>query len=124
VHEVSLVEALFDQAERAIAPHAATAVRRVTVRIGELAGVDAELFRTAFEGCKDARGYGAAALEIVGEAAAWRCAACGAAVAADGPLQCGACDGVPRLAAGGDLILQRLELDVPLDDRNEETSHV
>jgi Zn finger protein HypA/HybF involved in hydrogenase expression len=112
VHEVSLVEALFDQTDRAIAPHPAPAVRRVTVCIGELAGVDADLFRTAFEGCKRDRGYGSATLEIVSEAASWRCSACGGALAMGGPLQCEACDGVGRLAAGGDLVLQRLELEV------------
>lgn len=112
MHEVSLVEALFDQADRAIAPHPATAVRQVRVRIGELAGVDHELFRTAFEGCKTGRGYPAAALEIVGEPAAWACEICGTCIAAAEPLRCAACDGNARLAAGGDLVLQRLELEV------------
>jgi Zn finger protein HypA/HybF involved in hydrogenase expression len=120
VHEVSLVEALFDQADRAIAPRAAAAVRLVTVRIGELAGVDTELFRAAFEGCRGDRGYGAAALEIVDELAAWRCGTCGRPVAAGGPLRCAACDGIALLAAGGDLVLQRLELEVP----EEKVTHV
>jgi len=111
VHEVSLVEALFDQADRAIAPRAAATVRQVTVRIGELAGVDAELLRIAFEGCKVGRGYAGAALEIQIERAAWRCRTCGEAIAPGGPLHCAACEGVAQLAAGGDLILQRLELE-------------
>jgi hydrogenase nickel incorporation protein HypA/HybF len=112
VHEVSLVHALFDQADRAIAPHPCNAVRQMKVRIGELAGVDSELFRTAFEGCRTERGYADAALEIVEENAAWTCAACGAAVAAGGPLRCASCDGEARLSAGGDLILDRVELEV------------
>lgn len=111
MHEVSLVEALFDQADRAIAPRAAASVRQVTVRIGELAGVDAELLLTAFDGCKTGRGYIGAALEIELEPAVWRCGTCGAAIAPGGPLRCTACDGVARLIAGGDLILQRLELE-------------
>jgi len=82
------------------------------MRIGELAGVDSELFRTAFDGCRAERGYAAAALIIVAESAIWRCATCGAAVAAGGPLRCSACDGEARLAAGGELILDRLELEV------------
>jgi len=112
VHEVSLVHALFDQADRAIAPHRGSDVQKLTVRIGELAGVDCELFRTAFDGCREERGYGAAALEIAFERAAWSCAACGASVAPGGPLRCAACDGEARLAAGGDLILDRVELEV------------
>jgi len=112
VHEVSLVHALFDQVDRAIVPHPSNAVRQMTVRIGELAGVDCELFRTAFDGCRMDRGYAAAALEIVEEDAAWSCASCGAAVAQGGPLRCAACDGEARLSAGGDLILDRVELEV------------
>ncbi|CAN5921997.1 hypothetical protein BH11MYX4_BH11MYX4_27900 [soil metagenome] len=112
MHEVSLVDALFDQADRAITPHPPGAVRQLTVRIGELAGVDCELFRTAFDGCRAERGYASAALSIVEEKAAWRCAACGAAVAPGGPLRCAVCDGEARLSAGGELILDRVELEV------------
>ena len=43
MHEVSLVHALFDQADRAIVPHSSRDVRQMKVRIGELAGVDPEL---------------------------------------------------------------------------------
>jgi len=114
VHEVSLVQDLFDQTDAAIHPHAASAVREVTVRIGALAGVDDVLFRTAFEGCKRERGYEAATLTILLEGAEWACESCGAGVAsAGGPLRCAACDGVARLRAGDALILQRLELEVP-----------
>lgn len=112
MHEVSLVHALFDQTDRAIAPHASRAVRLVKVRIGELAGVEPELFQTAFEGCRSERGYASAALEIVLEAAAWHCRCCGATVVGEGPLRCGACDGEARLTAGGDLMLDRVELEV------------
>src|ERR1051325_10298115 len=112
MHEVSLVQDLFDQTDAAIRPHPAAAVRRVTVRIGELAGGDAALFRTAFEGCKDDRGYAGAALEGEVERAHWACERCGAPVATGGPLRCGACDGDARLRAGGALILQRLKLEV------------
>jgi Zn finger protein HypA/HybF involved in hydrogenase expression len=113
MHEVSLVHDLFDQTDAAIGAHPRAAVRRVVVRIGELAGVDGVLFQTAFDGCKVERGYLAAALDVEVERADWACESCGAAVAADGPLRCGACDGGAELRAGGALILQRLELEVP-----------
>ena len=112
MHEVSLVHALFDQADRVIAPHPCGAVREMKVRIGELAGVDCELFRTAFDVCRAERGYASAALEIVEEQALWRCGDCAAIVPADGPLRCGSCDGEAKLSAGGDLILDRLELEI------------
>lgn len=112
MHEVSLVHALFDQADRAIAPHPARAVRQMQVRIGSLAGVDPELFRTAFDGCRGERGYGAAALAVIEEPAVWQCTACGEAIADGEALSCAACDGEARLQSGGDLILERLELEV------------
>ena len=112
MHEVSLVDALFDQVDRAIAPHPRAAVRQVTLRIGSLAGVELELFRTAFEGCRGERGYAAASLELIEEKAAWRCAECGAAILEGAALRCVACDGQATLAAGGELILQRVELEV------------
>ncbi|MFO0729253.1 MAG: hydrogenase maturation nickel metallochaperone HypA [Myxococcota bacterium] len=112
MHEVSLVHALFDQADRAIAPRPAGAVRALTVRIGAQAGVDPELFKLAFEGCKLERGYGGAALAIVLERAIWRCAGCGAPVEDGEVLACAACAGEVRLSQGGDLVLDRLELEV------------
>jgi len=113
VHEYSLVESLFDQADRAIAPHAPSTVRAVTVRVGALAGVESALFRTAFEGCRGARGYAHAALALVEEPAAWRCALCGALVPPGAPLRCAGCEGEVRLAGGGEVVLERLELEVP-----------
>ena len=112
MHEVSLVQDLFDQADAAIRPHAPAAVRVVTVRIGALAGVDDLLFRTAFDGCKQERGYDAATLTIVVEGAEWACERCGAAVPPHGPLACPVCEGAAHLRAGDALILQRLELEV------------
>jgi Zn finger protein HypA/HybF involved in hydrogenase expression len=112
MHEVSLIHALFDQADRAIEPHPRAAVRLLVVRIGELAGVDAGLFRTAFEGCKTERGYAAADLEVLSERACWQCQSCGGPVAPGGLLHCAACDASARLSAGGELILQRVELEV------------
>lgn len=114
MHEVSLVHALFDQSDRALGAHPAAAVRLVRVRIGELAGVERELFETAFDGCRAERGYAAATLDVVPEAAAWRCRACGVTLAPGGPLRCAGCGdaGDVALVAGDALFLDRLELEV------------
>lgn len=112
MHEASLVEALFDQVDRAIGRHPPAAVREVTVRIGALAGVEAVLFRTAFEGLRGDRGYGAATLAVDEERASWRCADCGGAVHEGGVLACEGCGGRVTLAAGGEIILARVELEV------------
>lgn len=114
MHEVSLVHALFDHADRALGAHPPAAVRLIRVRIGEVAGVERDLFETAFEGCRAERGYAAAELEIVPEAALWRCRACGASLAPGAPLRCAACGdaGDVALVAGDALFLDRLELEV------------
>lgn len=112
MHEVSLVHALFDEADRSIVPHAAADVRRLTVRIGALAGVEATLFRTAFEACRDERGYRAAALVMEEEPALWACSACSAHIPAGGALRCRVCDGAARLLSGDALVLQRIELEL------------
>ena len=112
MHEVSLVEALYDEAERAIRPHRLDAVRAVRVRVGALAGVDPELLRLAFEGTRAERGLGRATLEVVWEPTDWRCPACGAAVTDGAVLVCAECGGPVTLAGGDALVLERIELEV------------
>jgi Zn finger protein HypA/HybF involved in hydrogenase expression len=66
MHEVSLVSALFDQTDRAVAPqYAPSAVRRIRLRLGDASGVEPELIATAFTGLRDERGYDKAELELV-----------------------------------------------------------
>ena len=65
MHEASLVDALFDQVDAAMAAHRSGRVRVLRVSIGELAGVEPELFRIAFEVLREERGYERAALELV-----------------------------------------------------------
>ena len=61
MHEYSIVQAMFDQIERLRLDHRADAVRRIRVTIGEFAGVDPDLFQTAYDvykidtPCADAR---------------------------------------------------------------------
>lgn len=112
MHEASLVEALFDQVDRAIGTHPPAAVRELTVRIGALAGVETVLFRTAFEALRGGRGYGAATLVVDEARASWRCADCGGAVPEGAVLACAKCGGRVTLAAGGEIILARVELEV------------
>jgi len=112
MHEVSLVHALFDQVDSALRQHPRALLREVTVRIGALSGVESELFRTAFEGTRQERGYPDTRLTIEHEELAYECAECGAGVLPSRELRCDACAGRARLSKGGDLMLQRLELEV------------
>ncbi|MFO0746258.1 MAG: hydrogenase maturation nickel metallochaperone HypA [Myxococcota bacterium] len=117
MHELSLSEALLDQIDDVVRarPHGRdgrVAVRLVRMRVGALAGLEPELFRTAFETTRALRGHGAAELELVFEPALWRCRGCGEALAEGADLRC-ACGGEARLERGGDLVLERLELEEP-----------
>ena len=114
MHEVSLVQSLFDQIDRAIAPHGCGpgGVRKVAVRIGDLAGVERDLFRTAYEGCRTERGYRSAEMDIVTEPARWTCKECNSHIVSEGALRCASCDGEVLLSAGGGIFLDRIEMEV------------
>lgn len=107
MHEASLVDALFDEVARHVPPTAV--LRRVRVRLGDAAGVDPELFALAFAVARDDRGCPDAELDLVEEATAWVCGGCGGALGELGP--CPACGAPARRAAGGGIVLERLELD-------------
>lgn len=113
MHELSLVHALFDEADRALGAHPRAAVRELFVRIGELAGVEPELFATAFDDCHEERGYSRARLVVRHEPAVWRCRACDTRLD-PGPLVCPRCGdgGDVELATGDALVLDRIELEV------------
>ena len=112
MHELSLVHALFDEAERAIAPRPARCVSQLTVQIGELAGVDADLFRAAFDACRAERGFEGAGLAVILQKARWRCRDGHDALLGGAPLQCPSCGAPATLSAGGELVLLRVELEV------------
>ena len=107
MHEASLMDALFDEIER-VAPRLER-VRLVVVRLGELSGVDPELFLLAWQVAHADRGLVHAELEVVGEPARWVCSVCGGPIGE--VLRCPACDAPARLLAGDALLLQRVELD-------------
>lgn len=113
MHEASLVDALFDQVDETMGAHPSGRLRLLCVRVGELAGVEPELFRTAFEVLRGPRGHERATLELVHEEAVWSCASCATRVPRGSVLRCEACGGSVALACGGDIILDRIELEVP-----------
>jgi hydrogenase nickel incorporation protein HypA/HybF len=114
MHEYSLVEALVRRVEEEARRRAATRVHSLTVSIGELAGVDPELFRTAYETFRAGTACEGAALELTSSPAAWSCPSCGRAIERGAVLTCPAC-GVPaRLSERSDaLLLESIDLEVP-----------
>ncbi len=76
MHEMSLVLDLLRQVEQLREQHHADRVTAISVQIGELAGVEPELFRSAYEILAPAAGIGAATLELIPVPLEGRCRAC------------------------------------------------
>jgi hydrogenase nickel incorporation protein HypA/HybF len=90
----------------------ASRVHRVHVSIGELSGVEIELLVTAFETFRERTPLAETELSVRPVAARWECPRCHQPRARGAILACPAC-GVPaRLAAGDEIMLDRIELEV------------
>ena len=113
MHEYSLVRALLDRVEASAREHRATAVAALRVRIGEVAGVEKELFASAFELARAGTCCAAAELEIVPGAERWECTRCRVEVRRGGVLRCPARGAPVRLAGGDEIVLERIEMEVP-----------
>lgn len=111
IHEYSIIDALLRRIDAEAAARGATSVTRVELRIGDLAGVERELLGFAFEAYREGTICAAADLVIHPVAARWECVQCGAS--SDRSLRCASCDVPMKLAEGDDIILERLELEVP-----------
>jgi hydrogenase nickel incorporation protein HypA/HybF len=88
-------------------------VHRLHVRIGELAGVELDLLRTAFETFRGHTVCDRAELALVLVPATWRCTPCDRIIAPGAVLRCPSCDRPARLDAGDEIILERIEMEVP-----------
>jgi hydrogenase nickel incorporation protein HypA/HybF len=113
MHEYSLVQALVERVEAEAARRSALAVHRLSVRIGELSGVDPELFQTAYDTFREGTLCASAGLSILRVAATWSCPRCRRPIARGAALRCPACEEPARLDDGGDaLTLDSIELEV------------
>ena len=114
MHEYSLVESLVSRVEQEARKRGAIAVHRLSVRVGELSGVDPELFRTAYETFREGTICAKVPLAVTRVAASWSCPKCAKAVPRGAVLRCADCDAPARLDDGGDaLMLDGIELEVP-----------
>ena len=114
MHEYSLVESLVSRVEQEARKRGALAVHRLSVRVGELSGVDPELFRTAYETFRAGTICANAPLALTSVVATWSCPRCAKPIARGAVLRCRDCDVPARLDDGGDaLTLDAIELEVP-----------
>ena len=121
MHEYALVQNLLDQVAAHAAARGATAVRKVTVGLGELAGVDPDLFATAFETFRAAGSCHEAELSIRWVEARWVCPPCSRSIPRGAVLRCPDCGAPAQLAAGDELTLERIELEIAEPRALEET---
>jgi hydrogenase nickel incorporation protein HypA/HybF len=112
VHEYSLVQALVERVGQEARARQATAVTRLAVRIGALAGVEPELLASAFTLCREGI-LADATLEIRRAEAAWACPSCGTPIPEGAVLRCATCGTAARLVSGDELMLEQIEMEVP-----------
>jgi hydrogenase nickel incorporation protein HypA/HybF len=114
MHEYSLIQALIDRVEAEARQRGALKVHGLSVRVGELAGVDPELFQTAYDTFRAGTICAGVPLTLKSVAASWRCPGCGRTIPRGAALHCTACQQPARLDDGGDaLILDGIDLEVP-----------
>jgi hydrogenase nickel incorporation protein HypA/HybF len=112
MHEYSIVQALLDRVEDEARRHGARAVHRLTVTVGELAGVETALLATAYETFRHGTLCAGAPLEVRTVQARWECPQCRRALPRGAALRCAACGRAARLAAGDEIVLETVELEV------------
>jgi hydrogenase nickel incorporation protein HypA/HybF len=112
VHEYSIVQALVERVAAEARARQATAVHRLSVRIGELSGVEVELLTTAYRTFRERTICEGAELDVQVVAARWECPRCGRAITNGTLLTCPACTLPARLTEGDEIMLDRIEMEV------------
>jgi hydrogenase nickel incorporation protein HypA/HybF len=114
MHEYSLVEALVRRVEAEATRRGALQIHSLTVSVGELAGVDPELFRTAYETFRAGTLCEKTELRLVQHPAAWTCPKCQRPIAKGAVLSCPDCQVPAKLDANSDaLLLESIDMEVP-----------
>lgn len=113
MHEYSLVEALITRVEAEARRRGALKIHGISVRVGELAGVDPGLFQTAYDTFRAGTGCAQVPLTLKQVAATWSCPGCKTAIPRGAALQCERCRLPAKLDEGGDaLTLDGIDLEV------------
>jgi len=113
MHEYSIVQSMVERVNAEMRARGATGVHRLSVRIGELSGVEPGLLSKAYETFRDRTVCEHAELDLRMVPARWECPSCARTIAVGGVLSCPACGLPARLAEGDEIMLDRIELEVP-----------
>jgi hydrogenase nickel incorporation protein HypA/HybF len=112
MHEYSIVQALLERVHAEVRAHGALSVARVSIRLGELSGVEPELLNRAYETFREEGPCAGAPLDIAHVPARWECPACRVRIPRGAVLACPRCGRGARLAEGDEIVLDRVELEV------------
>jgi hydrogenase nickel incorporation protein HypA/HybF len=113
MHEYSIVQSLVDSVDAAVKQTPNASVLRVRIEIGDLSGVDLDLLKTAFDTFRDGTCCASAELLIDLVSTQWVCPLCDRPIAGGAVLQCPSCNEPARLAAGDEILLRQIEMEVP-----------
>ncbi len=113
MHEYAIADALLRQVEIHADRHGAEHILRIQVQVGELSGVEPALLQNAWELVREGTICERSRLDLRSVAVRWVCPSCAGSLGANGALRCAKC-GVPaELTQGDELILERVEMEVP-----------
>jgi len=113
MHEYSLISALLDRVAAEAKAHDGAVVHHLKVQIGELSGVEVDLFESAYEMLRESTICAGADLEVIPVKARWVCPRCERAITSGEILRCPDCNLPARLAGGDEIVLERIEMEVP-----------
>ncbi|MBD0373854.1 MAG: hydrogenase maturation nickel metallochaperone HypA [Pyrinomonadaceae bacterium] len=112
MHEFSLIQALLRRVETEAQATNAIAVHRLSVCIGQVAGVERHLFASAYDLCRRGTICEKAELDIDYVQAKWACRVCGRDVAQGEVLSCPDCGAPARLVTGDEIVLKQIEMEI------------
>jgi len=113
MHEYSIVSALLERVCAEARAHNATAVHRLTLRIGNAAGIEPELLSKAYEHVRAGTICAGAELCVERVEELWVCPVCRRTLGRCAVLSCEGCGMPARLISGDEIILERIEMEVP-----------
>lgn len=113
MHEYSIVQALLERVAGEAEARGASSVHGVRVAVGEASGVDPGLLRKAFATFRERTVCREAELRIRRIAVRWECPRCRRQIGAGEILCCPRCESPARLAGGDEILLDRIEMEVP-----------
>jgi hydrogenase nickel incorporation protein HypA/HybF len=114
MHEYSLVQALVARVEEEAHKRQALKIHSLSLRVGELSGVEPDLLLSAYELFREGTVCAGVPLAVTRVAAVWSCPRCRAPMARGAVLRCPACAVPAVLSEGADaLSLDSIEMEVP-----------